>query len=215
MEIKNIVFDLGGVLLNIDYERTIDAFKKLGVKDFDSIFTQASQLKLFDSFDKGQISAGEFRDGLRSISGLPAADQEIDNAWNAMLLDFPATRLALLEGVRKRYRIFLLSNTNAIHYPAYSRALEEKYGFAELSSLFEKQYLSYRIGMRKPDREIFEFVLSDNGILPEETLFIDDTLQHVHGAEAAGIHAFHLDPAKTGIEDLFTVGHRLIIPAGK
>ncbi len=209
MEIRNIVFDLGGVLLNINYDLTIDQFKKLGVRDFDSIFNQASQVMLFDRFDKGAISPEDFRDELRRISGLAARDYEIDQAWNAMLLDLPARRLALLEMVRKRYRIFLLSNTNAIHYPAYSEGLFKKYGFTDLEELFEKQYLSYKIGMRKPDREIFDFVLEENGLRAEETLFIDDTFQHVEGARKAGLKAHHLDTGKAEVADLFTSGHRL------
>jgi len=203
MTIRNIIFDLGGVLLNIDYQATINEFKKLGINNFDDLFTQAAQIQLFDQFDKGEISPDSFRDELRRISGVPLQDEEIDKAWNAMLFDLPAKRIALLELVRKNYRTFLLSNTNAIHYPAYTEYLETRYGFSDLSALFEKQYLSFRIGMRKPDKEVYGLVLDENGLKPSETLLIDDSLQHVDGAREAGLHAVCLDVEKTEVSDLF------------
>ena len=209
MKIKNIIFDLGGVLLNIDYQATINAFKKLGVKDFDALFTQAAQHQLFDRMDKGEVSPPSFREELRRLSGLDISDSEIDIAWNAMLLDLPAKRLALLERVGKNYRTFLLSNTNSIHYPAYMDYLNRHYGIADLAALFEKQYLSFEIGMRKPDREIFEYVLADQGLDAGETMFIDDSFQHVEGARNAGLHAVWLDLKHHEVNDLFTETHRL------
>ena len=204
MPIKAIIFDLGGVLLNIDYQRTIDAFKREGVTDFEHFFTQAAQSSLFDQLDKGRISPGEFRNELRRLSGLRIGDEQIDAAWNAMLLDFPKERIDLLQGVRQHYPTFLLSNTNAIHYPVYRESLRREYGFSDLSQLFRKQYLSYELGMRKPDREIFVHVLEDQDLVAEETLFIDDSLQHVHGAREAGLKAVHLDTARMDVMDLFT-----------
>ncbi len=201
--IKNIIFDLGGVILNIDYNLTINSFKKLGVSNFEKFFTQASQTRLFDRLDTGHITPAEFRDQLRILSGLELTDQEINDAWNAMLLDMPLQRITMLENVRKHYQTFLLSNTNAIHYPEYNASLQQKFGFSDLSALFNKQYLSYQVGMRKPDVQIFEFVLHENGLNPEETLFIDDTLQHVEGAKKAGLHAFHLDINSMDVIDLF------------
>ena len=209
MNIKNIIFDLGGVLLNIDYHATINAFKKLGMEDFDEFFTQAAQNQLFDRLDKGQISSSAFREELRRISGLEVSDDEIDSAWNAMLLDLPAKRLALLEMVGKNYRTFLLSNTNSMHYPAYMDYLTRHYGVADLSALFDKQYLSFRVGMRKPDREIYTHVLSDQGLHAGETLFIDDSFQHVEGARKAGLNAVWLDVQRMEVNDLFTDHHRL------
>jgi glucose-1-phosphatase len=201
--IQNIIFDLGGVLLNIDYQRSIQAFMLLGLKDFTSFFTQAAQVKLFDHFDKGQISARDFRNELIRISGLSIKDEEIDSAWNAMLLDFPAERLTLLEGVRRQYRIFLLSNTNAIHYPAYMSYMKKTFGMEDLSGLFEKQYLSNRIGMRKPDLDVYEHILRENRLKASESLFIDDSAQHVEGARKAGLHALWLDTEKQQITDFF------------
>ncbi len=203
MAIKNIIFDLGGVLLNISYQVTINGFKKLGVKDFDSFYNQAAQMNLFDQFDKGEISPQGFRDELKRISGLPLSDDQIDRAWNAMLLDFPTKHAGLLKGVRKNYRTFLLSNTNAIHYPVFMDYLGQNQinGF---DALFEKCYLSYEIGMRKPDRAIFEHVINDSNLDANETLFIDDSIQHVKGACGAGLRAVHLDPDKMEVGDLFS-----------
>ena len=193
MQIKNIIFDLGGVLLDVDYDATIQAFKEQNVTDFDSFFTQAAQVKLFDRLDKGEILPQEFRDTLRQLSGVRIGDQQIDEAWNAMLGPFPEERMTLLKKVKTHYHIFLLSNTNAIHYPVYQEYMKVRFGMNGLEDLFEKQYLSYRIGMRKPDVEIFQHVVDDSGLHPGETLFIDDSLQHVQGAEKAGLHAVHLD----------------------
>jgi len=204
MPIRNIIFDLGGVLLNIDYQATINAFKDFGVSNFDQLFAQASQEDLFDRIEKGKITSDKFRDELRRITGLPLTDEAIDQAWNAMLLDLPWHRLDLLDGVKAHYRTFLLSNTNAIHISVFHDYLYRTYGLRNLESYFEKQYFSHEIGMHKPDREPFDLVVRENQLLPEETLFIDDSKQHLAGARAAGIRAFWLDTTSMQITDLFT-----------
>lgn len=206
IQIRNIIFDLGGVLLNIDYHATIDAFKALGVQNFEGFFTQAAQSHLFDRLDTGQISPEAFRQELRDISGIAMSDADIDQAWNAMLLDLPQQRIPLLEDARMHYRTFLLSNTNAIHYPAYTQYLKDAHGYESLALLFEKHYLSHDIGMRKPDVEVFEWVLQQNGLLASETLFIDDTLQHVQGARKAGLWAYWLDLQNEVISNIFERG---------
>ncbi|PKP36084.1 MAG: HAD family phosphatase [Bacteroidetes bacterium HGW-Bacteroidetes-15] len=203
--IKNIIFDLGGVILNIDYHLTINAFKALGLHSFDSLFTQANQIGLFDKLDKGLITPQEFRDEIRRITSSNITDSQIDKAWNAMLLDFPPSRLELLGRVKDGYRTFLLSNTNAIHIEDYNRILYNTFGVKNLSVFFEREYYSHLIHMRKPDAEAFELILNENKLKPEETLFIDDTLQHVEGARKVGIQAYHLDiPAGQSIDNLFT-----------
>ncbi|HTF03127.1 MAG TPA: HAD family phosphatase [Bacteroidia bacterium] len=196
-ETKNIIFDLGGVIINLDMNRTRDAFVALGIKDFDSIYTQAQQNNLFDNFDKGNISAADFRNELRKHIPSPVSDEQIDAAWDAMLLDVPAAKLELLNQLKGRYRLFLLSNTNEIHVKNFSAALEQHYGFSDFSPFFEKWYYSCNIGMRKPDAEIFQHVLDENNLRAEETVFIDDSIQHIHGAEACGIKTLFLEPPKT------------------
>ena len=124
-------------------------------------------------------------------------NNDIDNAWNAMLLDFPKERLILLAELKKDYRLFLLSNTNEIHINTISKILENNYGFKDLSHLFEKIYYSYKIGLRKPDIKIFQHVLNENGLIPEETLFIDDCATHIDGAKSLGINAYLLKDQET------------------
>lgn len=191
--IKNIIFDLGGVLLNLDTKATIDAFKSLGITDFDHSYSQAAQKELFDDFETGKISSKIFREKINQHFKKSLTEQEIDKAWNAMLLDLPKERLELLDKLWGDNRLFLLSNTNDIHINAYSKYLQSEFGVPNLSHLFEKEYYSYKVGMRKPNADIFEHVLKENNLLAKETLFIDDSPQHVEGAAKAGIHAIWLD----------------------
>jgi HAD superfamily hydrolase (TIGR01509 family) len=200
--IHNIIFDLGGVILNLDPLATQKAFEALGLTDFEKHFTTSRQTGLFDDFDCGRISENEFRAHLKKLLPQTVSENDIDNAWNAMLLDLPKERLELLEALGKKYRLFLLSNTNEIHVTAFSSYLNKTFGFNDFSSYFERWYYSCRIGKRKPDAETFQFVLNENGLKPEETLFIDDSPQHIEGAKKVGIHALLLSPGQT-ITDLF------------
>jgi putative hydrolase of the HAD superfamily len=114
-EIKNIIFDLGGVLYDIRYENIADTFRSYGLPDFEQLYTQAGQAKEIDLFEEGKITPTQFRDFIRSLTTVHLTDQQIDTAWNAILIDFPEKRVALLEKLRKKYRLFLFSNTNAIN----------------------------------------------------------------------------------------------------
>jgi putative hydrolase of the HAD superfamily len=198
--LRNIIFDLGGVLLNLDYNRTSAAFHELGIQQFEAIYTPKNQSGLFDEFDKGFLSPDDFRIAIRCHLPNAVHDKEINTAWNAMLLDLPKERLDMLISLRKRYRLFLLSNTNLIHVDAFSAYLQREYGFADFSDYFEKWYYSCNIGMRKPDREIFEFVLNTNQLLAEETLFIDDSPQHIAGAKEIGIQTMLLKRGETVLD---------------
>jgi putative hydrolase of the HAD superfamily len=192
LDLKNIIFDLGGVILNIDFDRTYREFARLGFDDFDKVFTLARQSGVFDKLDMGLITPGEFRDEIRRISGKSLTDSQIDKAWNALLLDFPPQRIAILENLKPYYRTFLLSNTNTIHCEVYNKSLRDRYGVNGLQHYFEKVYYSHEVHLRKPDAAIFELVLGENSLKPEETLFIDDTEQHVNAARHLGINAYHL-----------------------
>lgn len=200
---KNIIFDLGGVLLNIDYSLVTKAFLALGLTDFDKLYSKAQQTKLFDLYEKGQISSEAFRNHVKTCFSTPIDDNTIDKAWNAMLLDLPPERLHLLQQLKTKHRIFLLSNTNDIHIQYINNYLQETFGIDDLSGYFEKVYLSYEVGMRKPDAEIFELVLSENNLDPNETLFIDDSIQHIESAKKLGIHTYWLDVKKESVMDLF------------
>jgi glucose-1-phosphatase len=201
-DFKNIIFDLGGVILNIDYNLTIEAFEKLGIADFQSIYSKARQNNLFDKYECGQISSAAFIAEILQSCNQVITENDVMLAWNAMLLDLPTKRLQLLADLKCRYRTFLLSNTNDIHMVAYGDYLQQNFGFRDLSNYFEHQYLSYQIGMRKPNVEIFEHVLSQNNLNAAETIFIDDSIQHIEGAKKAGLTAVHLTGGMS-ILDLF------------
>ena len=195
--IKNIIFDFGGVILNIDYKLTEIAFAKLGLTDFAGIYSQSTQKELFDIFEKGLISPGDFRKEVKKHIKQEASDAQIDNAWNAMLLDLPPERVDLLDKLKKTHRIFLLSNTNEIHFTAFSSYMKDKFKRDIFSDVFEKYYVSHRVKMRKPDAEIFELVVRENNLRKEETLFIDDSIQHIEGARKIGLNAMLLEKGKT------------------
>ncbi len=199
---KNIIFDLGGVILNIDYTLTENAFSKIGISDFKTMFSQAQQTLLFDKYEKGVISSYDFRTELKKYLLKNTTEDKIDTAWNAMLLDLPGERVELLKKIRFTHCTFLLSNTNDIHIEEINSYLKKEFKLPDLSSLFEKMYLSYKIGMRKPDAEIFEFVLKENNLNPTETLFIDDSIQHVEAAKKLGIEAYWLDAKKESILEI-------------
>ena len=202
-EIKFLILDLGGVLLNIDYQAPIREFKKLGIEHFETLFTQAKQSELFDLFEKGKISNDEFRKKIREISGqTKISDNEIDGAWNSILLDFPPEKMKLLNELKNNYRLFLLSNTNNIHIPSFENSMEKVYGKNHFHSHFEKIFYSSQIGMRKPDTEIFEFVINSQSLERDKTIFIDDSIQHVLGARSCGIKSFHLDLKKEDLSEL-------------
>ena len=184
--IKNILFDLGGVLYHIDYGITIKAFEKLGIKNFHKHFSQQQQNNLFDQLETGKISNTDFIKEMKVL--LPnCTKEEIINAWNGLLIGIPKENIQLLKDLSKQYRLFLLSNTNLIHINQINKLLYEDYNLKSLDPLFDKIYLSHQIGMRKPNRETFEWVLKDAGILAHETLFIEDSIQHIKGANKVGI----------------------------
>ncbi|MCD6067293.1 MAG: family hydrolase [Bacteroidetes bacterium] len=209
--IKNIIFDLGGVLLNLDYGLTRKQFEQLGVGNFDAIYSQAQQEQLFDLYETGKIGNTEFIKGLKKLLPENTAEGSIIDAWNAMLLDFPENNLHLLRELKSRYRIFLLSNTNELHIQGFEKIIAEQHCLAGLGSLFEQTYYSSRIGYRKPDAAIFEYVLEQNGLDKKETLFFDDSIQHIEGASGVGIKAIFVKKPLS-ITDFFDASYNLIEP---
>lgn len=193
MTIKNIIFDLGGVILDIDYKKTIDAFKALGFEQFDIHYTQAQQSGLFDAFETGKMTPQAFIESLKFYLPASVQDHEIIAAWNALLLPWDKNKIAFLDGLKSRYNLYLFSNTNAIHKACFDKSLSEKMGHQSLDNFFLKTYYSHSFGYRKPHPESFKLILNENNLTPEETLFIDDSVQHVEGARHAGLIAIHLD----------------------
>lgn len=189
---KNIIFDLGGVVLDIDYTRTMNAFRDLGIKNAAELYSKAKQNPIFDDLEKGNISEKDFYNEIRKMSEKEITDDQIRSAWNAILIGLPLKNVRLLSELKKSHRLFLLSNTNCIHEAGYRKMITDEYGSFIFDQLFEKIYLSHELHMRKPDPEIFEYVLKDAGLKTEETFFIDDSPQHVQTALNLKIPAVHL-----------------------
>ena len=191
--VSAILFDLGGVILNLDYNKTIEAFKNLGRERTDALYSQAQQNAIFDRIETGEISENYFRDLLISFLGNEVNHEMVDEAWNAMLLDLPKERIDFLRTLKKEYKIYLFSNTNAIHLRKFQEIIQQQYANAELlEDIFDKTYYSHIIQKRKPNAAAFEYILKDLGLKAEEVIFIDDSIQHVEGAKSIGINAYHL-----------------------
>jgi len=189
--IQNIIFDLGGVLLNINPLLSLNEFARLGETDPVTLRNMLVNERIFEKFDTGNLSPEQFRSELCRILNRKLNDAEIDKAWNILLLDFPLPRVELLQQLRKNYRIFLLSNTNIIHYWYYIAEFYKNNGF-HMTELFDKLFLSYEIGIHKPDAGIFKQVLKTADLKPSECVFIDDSLQNVEAAVLQGITGIHI-----------------------
>ena len=199
-EIKNIIFDLGGVILNLDYSKTADEFKKIGILHFKDLYSQKKQTLLFDDFEKGKIQPGEFISSLNDSENLKIKEIDFINAWNAMLLEISTEKLEFIYRLKKDYKIFLLSNTNEIHINKFESNLKKNNMLEQFYKCFDKIYYSSRMGKRKPDENCFNQVLEENGLLAENTLFIDDSTQHILGAKEVGLNSFHLEKNKSIID---------------
>ena len=189
--IKAIIFDLGGVLLDIDYNKTKRAFEDIGVSDFHKMYSQADANPLFQDLETGKIEEDEFYRKIKIHVGDHISKEMIEKAWNAMLLDFRKQSLKELKTLRKKYKLYLLSNTNYIHLKAFNKIYKNTVGDVPFADLFDKVYYSHELGLRKPDVAPFEYVIKENNLIPNQTLFIDDTLKNVEGAEKAGLQVIH------------------------
>jgi putative hydrolase of the HAD superfamily len=201
--IKHIIFDLGGVILNIDYNLTERAFIDAGIKDFPALYSQLKQSTLFDDWEMGLIGREEFLSVLQKMAGPSVSEEQLLHAWNAMLLDFPVRRLQILQQLRLYYDLFLLSNTNEIHEETFNDILMRSHGIPNIGVFFDKVYFSHRVGLRKPMPAIFERVLNDNSLEASATLFIDDSPQHIEAARQLGIQTIYLEKGMTIEEHIF------------
>ena len=191
-KIKNIIFDLGGVILDIDENIVYKELEKLGINVSELAHSKDFK-ELISKFDTGIYTAPTFRKKAKALLGLEKmTDQKFDAIWNAMLLDIPRERIEAIEQVKKHYKIFLMSNTNEIHYDLYVRDLQLRFGYKEFDALFDKSYFSFDIHLEKPDPRFFEMILDHEGLLPEETLFIDDTETNIKVAKKLGIRTYHI-----------------------
>lgn len=197
--IKNIVFDLGGVLLNLDIQKSLDAFRRLGITNIEDYFRIGHAASFFKQYEIGTINDEEFIAETIRLSHDGTKADDVLAAWNGMLLDFPQERVDLLKKLSGRYRLFLFSNTNALHLISFQQTYLDTYG-THIDDLFEKAYYSNVINQRKPDIKSFQFILEDSGLTAEETLFVDDALVNVEAARQAGMQAIHLEPGKTVLD---------------
>jgi putative hydrolase of the HAD superfamily len=185
--VKNIIFDLGGVIYDIRYENIADTFRSYGLLNFEKLYAQAGQVKEIDLFEEGKITPEQFRNFIRSLASIYLTNKQIDAALNAILIDLPKERVTLLEKLRKKYRLFLFSNTNAINQIEFERFVTERFGVNIFETHFEKSYYSHTLGKKKPKPEAFQQICEEQILNPQETLFIDDTERHILGAQKIGL----------------------------
>ncbi|HHN47384.1 MAG TPA: HAD family hydrolase, partial [Bacteroidales bacterium] len=194
---EGIIFCFGRVIINNELSLYEKAFLKLLETPARLQQSYKTFMHIHNAFEIGSIDATAFRNQTRALFGLSKLhDALFDAAWNALLLDIPAHRVALLKSLNPRYRLFLLSNTNEIHYEKYCSDFQKNFPGLSLESLFEDAFFSFMMGLRKPDPEIFRTVIRECVLNPDRTLFIDDTLEHVQAARSCGLHAYHLKPGE-------------------
>jgi HAD superfamily hydrolase (TIGR01509 family) len=191
--IRNIIFDLGGVILNINPALTVDAFHKLGWKNFFDQSDVSQSKELFYNLESGSSSSEVFRDNVRGMIANQIRDKDIDTAWCAMILDIPSDRVRYLEELKKSYRLFLLSNTNEIHRIKFHGDFEADFGYS-FYDLFEHNFYSHEMGMRKPNPLIYLQALTQAGLDAGQTLFIDDMEENILSAKTIGLKVLHIKP---------------------
>ena len=205
VKIKNIIFDLGGVILDIDENIVYKELEKMGISTSELAHSKEF-IDIMSKFDTGIYTAPTFRKKTKAILGQEKmTDQRFDAIWNSMLLDIPRERIEAIEKVKKHYKIFLMSNSNVIHYDLYVRDLQLRFGYNEFDELFNKSYFSFAEHLEKPDPRFFELILDHEGLLPEETLFIDDTEKNIKVAQSLGIHTYHISREEL-VRNLFENG---------
>lgn len=198
--IQHIIFDLGGIFVNLNYAHTASAFRQLGVSNFDELFTQHHANPLFAKLETGEVSEEEFYQQIRAITSVPLTDAQIAEAWNAMLLDMPMERIVWLQQVARQYPIYLFSNTNSIHYQQLMKIFRRDLGTIDFNGLFRFAGYSHLLGYRKPNASSFRLLLQQLNIEPHHTLFIDDTPGNIQGAQEMGLHTLFLPPPQHVLE---------------
>lgn len=194
---KNIIFDLGGVLLDIDYQKTIDAFEELGIEHFEKMFSQTHANELFQKLERGEVSEDDFYAAIQTRIKGPVTREKMEAACNALILQFRIESFDFLEKLAANYNLYLLSNTNSIHLRFFKDLFTRQTGKPSLDAYFRKAWYSHEIGFRKPGAEIFEFILQEGGLLlAAETVFIDDTLSNIETAQSMGFKTHHLLPGE-------------------
>ncbi len=208
--IKNIIFDYGNVIFEINFLRAQQAFQSLGITNIEAFFAHKNHNSLFDEFETASITPTQFREGIRTAaSNISLSDQEIDAAWNSLLIGVSANNHEVLMQVKNKYRTFLLSNNNEIHYNWIVDYLKRSFEIENYDSFFEKAYFSQQMRLRKPNLNIFEQVIKENNLDPNKTLFIDDSPQHIEGAKKAGLRTLLMNVHPTELESFLQKNHIL------
>jgi len=190
--LSTIIFDLGGVLIDLDTSRSVKTFALLSGLSEKEVYSKFLDDGWSYAFEKGEIDSATFRNEVRKSLGIEVSDNQIDQAWNEMLLDIPYARLKMVADLRNKYQLFVLSNTNAIHIEAFNRKVAVSTNGGIITDYFDKVYYSNELGMRKPDTEIFAHVIAANNLNPQQTLFIDDMENNIIGAQSVGLRTVHL-----------------------
>lgn len=203
-KIKNIIFDLGNVLLDLDWERTERAFRDMLQEEYDAALLRYESERLFELLEVGRITPEEFVRKMQQATRRPIDEKRIIDSWNTILAGLPPARLNWLRELGQKHPLYLLSNTNAIHIQWLHAHLQEQAGMTihDFNALFVKSYYSFKINLRKPNREIYEYVLADAGLRAEETLFIDDMEENILSARTVGLRTIH-HQAGTEIMEVF------------
>jgi FMN phosphatase YigB (HAD superfamily) len=200
-EFKNLIFDIGDILIHLDFKQTFGEFQKLAAVDFAEIISYSREHKVFDRFEKGSITAQQFRDELKQFLKPSVTDEKINTAWNSVLHHYPEDKFSLLKELKSRYRTFALSNTNEIHVATFNEAVKTKFGEENFESFFHRAYYSNEVGHRKPEMEIYEFILKKENLNPSETFFVDDLPENIEAAKSLGIQA-HLLTDRNKLHEL-------------
>ncbi len=198
--IKNILFDLGGVILDIDVQATLKRFYELGFPPELLQYPHSMSTDLFFKYETGKIGTVEFHNEIRKSAGIDVSDKALDEAWIAMIVKIPRERAVLLKRLGERYDLYMLSNTSPLHVPVFEKMYFDVAGIP-MHDTFKKLYYSFEIGYHKPDREAWEYVIADAGIIPRETLFLDDNIHNIKASQELGFQAIHIHE-RTRLTDL-------------
>ncbi len=203
--IETIIFDFGGVVIDIDPQITVKKLQELGFEDVSKFQSSEFIDDIVRKFERGIFTPEMFRERIRAFLELDITDQQIDDAWNALIYDIPAERIEILEQVKKNYKMLLLSNSNEIHYDLYVRDLQLRFGYREFDELFHKAYFSFDTHLSKPDSEAYEFIMYQHDLNPAKTLFIDDNEENIKTAKRLGLKTYLLKKPQR-IRDIFKNG---------
>ena len=199
-QIKHIIFDLGQVILNVDLAAAKKQMVQRGIDNLEEVYQQLLETNIYFKLETGEITPEEFRATIKEVVKIPLSDAEIDKDWNAMILDIPRERVKFMTRLKSKYMLYLLSNTNHIHWLYYDQYFQDTFDYPSINTFFTRCWYSYLMGVRKPDPEIFRMALEEGQLIPEETVFIDDLKENVDAAATLGIIPAHLPEGKEIME---------------